>query len=118
MQFILMLYVNEAGWPAMTPAEQEQGMAAYFAYTEALVKAGALRSNGRLQPSSTAATVRLAEGKPQVLDGPFADSKEQIGGYYIIEAPGQDEALAWAARCPASGHGTVEVRALWTAPGQ
>jgi hypothetical protein len=118
MQFILMLYVNEAGWPTLSPAEQQQGMAAYFTYTEALIKAGALRSSGRLQPSSTAATVRLSDGKPQVLDGPFADSKEQIGGYYIIDVPGRDEALAWAAHCPAAGHGTVEVRSLAPTSGQ
>ena len=85
MQYILMLYVNEAGWPKLSKAEQEQGMAAYIAYTEALTKAGVLRSTNRLEPSSAATTVRAANGKPQVLDGPYTDSKEQLGGYYIIE---------------------------------
>ena len=115
MQYILMLYVNEAGWPKLTPAEQEQGMAAYTSYTEALKQAGVLAGVGRPQPSSTATTVRLADGKPQVLDGPFADSKEQLGGYYIIDVADLDVALSWAARCPAAGHGTVEVRPLWVA---
>ncbi len=118
MQYILMLYVNEAGWPKLTKAkltkaEQEQGMAAYMAYTEALTKTGVLKGAGRLQPSSTATTVRVADGKSQVLDGPFADSKEQLGGYYIIDVADLDAALSWAARCPATGHGVVEVRPLW-----
>jgi hypothetical protein len=116
MQYILMLYVNEAGWPKLSKAEQEQGMAAYIAYTEALTRAGAFRSTNRLEPSGTATTVRAANGKPQVLDGPYTDSKEQLGGYYIIEVPDLDAALAWASRCPTTGHGVVEVRPLWSAP--
>jgi hypothetical protein len=112
MQYLLMLYVDESGWPKLTPAQQEQGMAAYVSYTEALAKAGALASNGRLAPSASATTVRLANSKSQVLDGPFADSKEQFGGYYVIEAKDLEAALAWAARCPATGHGVVEVRPL------
>jgi hypothetical protein len=115
MQYILTLWVNEAGWPKLTKSEQEQGMAAYSAFTEALTKAGALKGSGRLQPSSTATTVRIANGKPQVLDGPYADSKEQLGGYYVIEADDLDAAISWAARCPAAGHGVVEVRPLWPA---
>jgi hypothetical protein len=117
MQYLLMLYVNEAGWPKLTQAEQEQGMAAYTAYTEALKKAGVLTGANRLQPTSSATTVRIADGKPQVLDGPFADSKEQLGGYYLIDVADLDAALSWAARCPAAGHGTVEVRPLWVMSG-
>lgn len=113
MQYLLMLYVNEAGWPKLSKAEQEQGMAAYAAYTEALRKAGALKGSNRLQPSSAATTVRIANDKMQVLDGPYADSKEQLGGYYLIDVPDLDAALSWAARCPAVGHGVVEVRPLW-----
>ena len=115
MRYILMAYVNEAGWPTLTPAEQEQGMAAYMAYTEALKKAGALVGSNRLQPSSTATTVRLADGESQVLDGPYVDSKEQLGGYFLIDVADLDAALSWAARCPATGHGVVEVRPLWDA---
>ncbi len=113
MQYMLMLYVRESGWAAMTKAEQERGTAAYMAYTEALSKAGALKGTGRLQSSSTATTVRLANGKSQVLDGPYADSKEQLGGYYLIDVPDLDAALSWAARCPTAGHGVVEVRPVW-----
>jgi hypothetical protein len=116
MQYILINYVQEGGWTKLSKAEQEQGMAAYAAYTEALTKAGAMVGSGRLQPSSSATTVRITDGKTQVLDGPYADSKEQLGGYFIIEANGLDAAIAWAARCPAAGHGVVEVRAYWGSP--
>jgi hypothetical protein len=116
MQYMLLVYVNEAGWPQLTQAEQEQGVAAYNAYTEALKKAGVLTGSGRLQASSVATTVRLAKGKPQVLNGPYADSKEQLGGYYLIEVPDLDAAISWAARCPGTGHGVVEVRPLWATP--
>src|SRR5207342_477558 len=113
MQYLLMLYVQEATWSQMTPAEQQQGAAAYGAYTEALTKAGALKGANRLQPTSNATTVRIANGKPQVLDGPYVESKEQLGGYYLIDAPDLDGAISWAARCPAASHGVVEVRPVW-----
>lgn len=112
MQYIVMTYVQEDGFSKLTKAEQEQGIAAYVAYAEALKKAGAFKSSNRLGPSSAAATVRLVDGKPQVLDGPYADSKEQFGGYFIIDVPDLDAAISWAARCPAAGHGAVELRAL------
>ena len=113
MQYLLMLYANEAGWNKMSKTEQEQGVAAYTAYTEALAKAGVLKGSNRLQPISSATTVRMSNGKPQVLDGPYIDSKEQLGGYYLIDAPDLDAALSWAARCPTVGHGVVEVRPVW-----
>jgi hypothetical protein len=113
MQYLFMLYADESGWSKMTQAEQEQGMAAYMAYTEALKKAGVLKGSNRLQPISAATTVRISDGKQQVLDGPFVDSKEQLGGYYLIEAPDLDAAISWAARCPGAGHGVIEVRPVW-----
>jgi hypothetical protein len=113
MQYLLLLYANEHGWDSLTPAQQQQGMAAYKAYTEALQKSGALKGSNRLQPVSTATTVRNENGKAQVLDGPYADSKEQLGGYYLIEAADLDAAIAWANRCPGAGHGTIEVRPVW-----
>ena len=112
MEYMLMVYVNEAGWPQMTKAQQEQGMAAYMAYTEALAKAGVLKGNNRLGPSTAATTVRIADGKTHVLDGPYTESKEQLGGYYLIDVPNLDAAISWAARCPGAGHGVVEVRAI------
>jgi hypothetical protein len=116
MQYLLMTYVNENGWSKMTPAEQQQGAAAYMAYGEALKKAGALVGSNRLQPTSTATTVRITNSKSQVLDGPYVDSKEQLGGYFLIDVKDLDAAISWAARCPAAGHGVVEVRPIWSMP--
>jgi hypothetical protein len=116
MQYLLMLYSDESVWDKMTPSQQQQGAAAYGAYTEALKKAGALAGSNRLQPSTSATTVRIADGKSQVLDGPFVDSKEQVGGYYLIDVPDLDAALSWAARCPGAGHGVIEVRPIWPMP--
>jgi hypothetical protein len=113
MQYILMTYVQEDGWTRLSKAEQQQGVAAYIAYSEALTKAGVLKGGNRLQPSSTATTVRVVNGKPQALDGPYADTKEQFGGYFVIDVADLDAAIAWAARCPATGHGVVEVRPLF-----
>ena len=113
MQYLLTLYVDESTWPKMSKAEQEQGMAAYAAYTEALKKAGVWVNSNRLQPSAAAITFRGANGKSEVLDGPFADSKEQLAGYYLIDVPDFAAAKSWASKCPAAGHGAVEVRAVW-----
>lgn len=113
MEYLLMTYVDETGWPKMSKAEQEQGVAAYTAYLQAMKAAGVLKGSNRLQPTSAATTVRNTNGKPQVLDGPYADSKEQLGGYFLIDAADLDAALSWAARCPATGHGVVEVRPVW-----
>lgn len=114
MQYLLLLHSDESGWGRMTPAEQSQGMAAYMAYSEALKKAGAVKSSNRLQPSANSTTVRVVDGKTNVLDGPYADSKEQLGGYYLIDVPDLDAALSWAARCPGASHGAVEVRPIWS----
>jgi hypothetical protein len=91
-------------------------MAAYMAYTEALKAANVYVGSNRLQPIATATTVRTVNGKSQVLDGPYADSKEQLGGYYLIDVPDLDAALSWAARCPGAGHGVIEVRPIWSTP--
>ncbi|HXA05645.1 MAG TPA: YciI family protein [Bryobacteraceae bacterium] len=112
MKYILMDYVGEAGWPQLTKAEQEHWLGAYIAYVDAMKKAGVLRNSTGLQPTSTATTVRVTNGKTQVLDGPYADSKEQLGGFHIIDVPDLDAALSWAARCPTALHGVVEVRPI------
>ena len=114
MQYLLMLYSDENGWKEMSKAQQEQGYAAYMAYTEALKKAGAWVGSNRLQPITTATTVKNTNGKAQVLDGPYVDSKEQLGGYYLIDVPDLDAALSWASRCPGASHGTIEVRPIWS----
>jgi hypothetical protein len=110
VKYILMDYVNESGWPALTRAEQEHWLGAYRAYMEAMTKAGVLMSSNGLRPTASATTVRVANGKTQVLDGPYADSKEQLGGFHIIEVADLDAAIAWAARSPTALHGVVEVR--------
>lgn len=114
MQYILMNYVNEANFATLTKDQQEQGVAAFMSYIEALTKAGAMKSSNRLRPSPTATTVRVTDGKSQVLDGPYADSKEQLGGLLIIDVPDLDAAIAWAARSPAASYGVVEVRPIWS----
>jgi len=115
MQYLLMIYADETAWTKMSQADQERGMAAYRAYVEALNTAGVLKGYNRLQPTTAATTVHVADGKTQVLDGPYADSKEQLGGYFLIDVADLDAALSWAARCPGAGHGTMEVRPVWAA---
>ena len=115
MKYMLLIYVDEAkGAQAAKEMGVAQMTAPYIAYAEALQKAGVIRGGDRLQPTSTATTVKVSDGKTQVLNGPYAETKEQLGGYFMIDVPDLDAALAWAARCPGAAHGTVEVRPLWT----
>ena len=113
MKYLLMIYTSEALENAMPPAEMGALMQAYGAYTDALVKAGALQSGERLRPVTDATAVRVRNGKSEVLNGPYADTREQLGGYYVIDVPDLDAALQWAARCPSSTIGTIEVRPIW-----
>jgi hypothetical protein len=114
MQYMLLLFASEAGFQSITKEAAEQAMSAYGAYTEALKKAGAWVNSNRLQPVATATTVHVENGKSRVLNGPYAETKEQLGGFYLIDVPDLDAALSWAARCPGASHGTVEVRPVWT----
>jgi hypothetical protein len=110
MKFILMDYVGENGWTELTKAEQEHWLGAYRSYMEAMTKAGVLKSSSGLYPTSTATTVRTSDGKLQVLDGPYPDTKEQLGGFHIIEVADLDAAISWASRSPTAIHGVVEIR--------
>jgi hypothetical protein len=113
MQYLLMIHSDEA---AMQQARKEdiQGiMAAYGAYTQAMKEAGAYLGGERLHPSSNATVVRAQNGKTSVLNGPYAEIKEQLGGYYLIEAADLDAAIGWAARCPGAQFGAIEVRPIW-----
>jgi hypothetical protein len=110
MKYILMDYVHEPGWPQLTRDEKEHWLGAYRAFMEAMTKAGVLKDSKGLQPTSAATTVRVTNGKSQVLDGPYAETKEQLGGFHIIEVADLDAAIAWAARSPTALHGVVEVR--------
>jgi hypothetical protein len=112
VKYILLDYVVEAGWHQLTRDEQKHWLGAYKAYMEAMTKAGVLKSTVGLQSPTTATTMRVVNDKPKVLDGPYTDSKEQLGGFHVIEVENLDEALAWAARSPTALHGVVEVRPI------
>ena len=113
MEYMLLIYADSSQFEAMSAAQQAEGLAAYGAYTEALQKAGALRGGNRLRPVQAATTVRVKSGKTEVLNGPYAETREQLGGYFLIDVADLDAALSWAARCPGASHGTVEVRPIW-----
>ena len=113
MNYMLMIYGNETAQQAMTPEQGNDVLAAYTAYTGAMQQAGILRAGERLRPTGASTTVRVADGKTQVLNGPYAETKEQLGGFFIIDVPDLDAALSWAARCPGASHGTIEVRPIW-----
>ena len=112
MKYMFMIFGSEAGRKSAAKADMEQMMSAYGAYTQAMKKAGVMVAGDPLQPTSTATTVRVAKGKTEVLNGPYAETKEQLGGYYIVDVPDLDAALSWAARCPGASHGAIEVRPI------
>ena len=113
MQYLLMIHGDESAMQQARKEDIEGMMAAYGAYTQALQGAGVYRAGERLHPSSTATVVRMQNGKTSVLNGPYAEVKEQLGGYYVIEAADLDAAIGWAARCPGAQHGAMEVRPIW-----
>lgn len=113
MKYLLMIYASEADEAKMTPEETGQVLHAYGAYSEAMAKAGVMVGGERLRPSDQATSVRVKAGKTEVLNGPYAETREQLGGYYMIDVPDLDAALSWAARCPSSSYGTIEVRPVW-----
>lgn len=113
MQYMLLIHSNEAAMQAAPQDQIARMHAAYMAYTDALTQAGVVVNGNRLRPTSATTTVRVVEGKTQVLDGPYVETKEQLAGYYLIDVPDLDVALSWAARCPGASHGVVEVRPIW-----
>ena len=110
MRYTLFLYSNEADFAALTPSEMEQTMSMYSAYIDALREAGVFVDTDWLQPSATATRLSVKDGERRVQDGPYADTKEQLGGYFVIDVPHLDAALAWAEKCPAAHYGIVEIR--------
>ena len=114
MKYMLLIYNNEREVESTSKAAMDQRLAAYGAYVEALKKAGIVVAMDRLAMSRTATTVRVVDGKSKVLNGPYAETKEQLGGFFLIDVPDLDAALSWAARCPGASHGIMEVRPLWT----
>jgi len=111
MRFMMLIHHDEA---ALAAAPQEL-WTDYGAFNQALAKAEGSSPGVRLQPSSVATTVRQHDGKTDVLDGPYADTKEQFAGYFFVEAPSLDEAIVWAKRCPSSKYGSIEIRPVFDA---
>jgi len=113
MRYMMLIHHDET---ALAAAPQKELWADYGAFNEALAKAGGGSGAGeRLQPSSAATTVRIHGGSTDVLDGPYADTKEQFAGYFFIDVPDLDEAIAWATRCPSSRYGSIEIRPIHVA---
>jgi hypothetical protein len=115
MEFMLIALEDKTGFAARKDSLKSQPyLASWKAYTETLKSAGVLVGGNGLQPPETGTMLRVRDGKRLVQDGPFADSKEQLGGYYIIDVPDLDAALDWASRMPCAGSGAVEVRPVLT----
>lgn len=112
MQFMILLHSDESAWAKMTPDEVRAAMGSFAEYNKALSASGVLRHGEQLQPSMKAKTLRMNKGKVLTTDGPFAESKEQLGGYYVLETATEEEAIEWAKKCPVIYSGTIEVRAL------
>lgn len=112
MKYMLLIYHNEAAWNALTEAERQQVYLEYRKLREELIPGGQFVTGSQLQPVTTATTVRVRDGKELVTDGPFAETHEALGGYFLIEAKDLDEATSIAARIPSARTGSVEVRPL------
>jgi hypothetical protein len=112
MQYLMMIYVQETGWNNLTAEQQAAGTKAYDDFTNEIKAKKNYVGGNRLTPSNNATTVRVRDGKKLVTDGPFAEAKEQVGGYYLIEAKDLDEAISIAAKCPGAHHGVIEVRPI------
>ena len=110
MQYLLLIYRNEAEFGSMTPADYKKMSEEYGVYTQSIIQSGNFKAGDGLQPTSTATTVRVRDGKTLTTDGPFAETREQLGGYYLVEAKDIDAALEMAARIPGARTGSIEVR--------
>ncbi|WP_454625681.1 YciI family protein [Bradyrhizobium cenepequi] len=113
MQYLLMIYQNEVEYAKLDAATSQKVMEEYGAFTQSIIQSGNFKAGDRLQPVTTATTVRVRDGKTLTTDGPFAETREQLGGYYLIEAKDLDTALAIAARLPGARYGSIEVRPIW-----
>ena len=116
MEYMLLIYQSEKERAALPEAENGKMFAEYRAFTESIVKSGNFKAGAPLQPTAAATTVRLRNGKVATTDGPFAETREQLGGYYLIDAKDLDEACAIAARIPGARQGSIEVRPLLSMP--
>lgn len=112
MEYMLLIYSSEADGKKMSAAEGHQIFQEYMTFTQDLTKAGKNKGGAPLEQTTTATTVRVRNGKTVVTDGPFAETKEQLGGYYLVESKDLDEAISIAARIPGAKHGSIEVRPI------
>ncbi len=112
MQYLLLIYENEKTWATMSKEDSGKLFGEYRAFTESIAQSGNYKGGNPLQPTNTATTVRQRGGKRQTTDGPFAETREQLGGYYLIDAKDLDEAIAIAERIPAARTGSIEVRPI------
>ncbi len=110
MKYVLAIYNDEALWARKTEAEQQQEMGAYFTFTKEVREAGAYRGGEALHPVATATTVRVRDQKTLTTDGPFAETKECLGGFYLLDCKDLDEAIQWASKIPGAKDGSVEIR--------
>ena len=110
MKYAILIYGDEAAGAMSTPQELKAMHESYNAYTQSLIDAGVMAGGEALQPTSTATSVRVRSAKKAVTHGPFAETKEQLLGFYLVECPHLDDATQWASRCPGSATGTIEVR--------
>ena len=110
MKYMLLIYHEEQAWGGLSEQERQEMYAAYGRFTQEIIASGHHLAGSELHPSSTATSVRVRDGQQLTTDGPFAETKEQLGGYYLIEAGNLDEAIAIAARIPSARVGIVEVR--------
>jgi hypothetical protein len=112
MQYLLLIYRSEAEVGKMDAAARQEMMTDYGAFTQSIIQSGNFKAGDALQPSTTATTVQVRDGKTLTTDGPFAETREQLGGYYLVEAKDLDAALEWALKCPGALTGTIEVRPI------
>jgi len=116
MQYLLLIYGEEVDPASVSPADQAAEMEAYRAFSDEVAERGFMRGGDALEPTSTATTVRVREGRTIVSDGPFAETKEALGGYYLVDCPDLDTAIELAAKIPGAARGSVEVRPIWELP--
>jgi len=112
MKYILLIYHEEQAWDRLTEQERQEIYSEYRRFSEEIMASGQYVGGSELHPISTATSVRVRDGKQLTIDGPFAETKEQLGGYYLIEVNNLDEAIGLAARIPSARVGTIEVRPL------
>lgn len=115
-QYMLLIYDAASTWTEMSEEEQSRAMGEYLAYTQELRESGAYVAGDALQPTQTARSVRVRDGERTVTDGPFAETKEILGGYYLVDVESEEEALDWAAKIPSARWGTIEVRPVVVFP--